>query len=55
MSAKLLEAIQRYYNTVKPVVSSHSKMDKIKVFMTNGRLMQVESIQNAPPEHSAIL
>ena len=30
--------------TVKPVLSSHSKIDKPKVLMTNGSLMKVESI-----------
>ena len=31
-------------NTVKPVLSSHSKIDKTKILMTNGSLMKVESI-----------
>ena len=31
-------------NTVKPVLSGHSKKDKIKVFKTNGSLRKVESI-----------
>ena len=30
-------------STVKPVLSSHSKMDKTKVFKTKGSLMKVES------------
>ena len=30
--------------TVKPVLSSHSKIDKTKVLKTNGSLMKVESI-----------
>ena len=30
--------------TVKPVLSGHSKKDKTKILMTNGRLMKVESI-----------
>ena len=43
-------------NTVKPVLDSHSKIDKTKVLKTNGRLMKVESIsQSALLEHSAIL
>ena len=29
--------------TVKPVLSDHSKIDEIKVLMTNGSLMKVES------------
>ena len=32
------------YSTVKPVLSSHSKIDKTKILMTNGSLMKVESI-----------
>ena len=31
-------------NTVKPVLSSHSKIDKTKTLMTNGSLMKVKSI-----------
>ena len=34
--------------TVKPVSSSHSKIDKIKILMTNGSLMKVESIAECP-------
>ena len=30
--------------TVKPVLSGHSKIDKTKILMINGSLMQVESI-----------
>ena len=30
--------------TVKPVLSGHSKIDKTKILMTDGRLMKVESI-----------
>ena len=30
--------------TVKPVLSSHSKIDKQRYKMTNGSLMKVESI-----------
>ena len=48
-----------YYNevcyTVKPVLSGHSKTDKIKVLKTNGSLMKVKVLQNALLEHSAIL
>ena len=32
------------YNTVKPVLSGHSKIEKTKVLKTNGSLMKVESI-----------
>ena len=31
-------------NTVKPVLSGHSKIDKTKVLKKNGRLVKVESI-----------
>ena len=30
--------------TVKPVLSGHSKIDKTKVFKTNGSLMKVNTI-----------
>ena len=33
-----------FANTVKPVLSGHSKIDKMKFLMTNGSLMKVESI-----------
>ena len=32
------------FNTVEPVLSGHSKIDKTKILMTNGSLMKVESI-----------
>ena len=35
--------------TVKPVLSGHSKIDKTKILMTNGSLMQVESIAESSP------
>ena len=35
-------------NTVKPVLSGHSKIDKTKILMTNGSLMKVESIECFP-------
>ena len=31
-------------NTVKPVLSGHSKLDKTKVLKTNGSLMKVKGI-----------
>ena len=31
-------------DTVKPVLNRHSKVDKTKILMTNGSLMQVESV-----------
>ena len=33
-----------FSNTVKPVLSGHSKIDKTKALKTNGSLMKVESI-----------
>ena len=33
-----------FFYTVKPVLSSHSKIDKTKVLKTNGSLMKVKSI-----------
>ena len=38
-----------FLHTVKPVLSSHSKIDKTKVLMANGRLMKVESIAECSP------
>ena len=35
-------------NTVKPVLSSHSKMDETKVLKTNCRLVKVESVAEFP-------
>ena len=40
--------------TVKPVLSGHSKKDKIKVLKPCGSLMQVESIAECL-EHSSLL
>ena len=40
---------------IKPVLSGHSKIDKIKVLKTNGSLMTSKVLQNALLEHSAIL
>ena len=34
--------------TVKPVLSSHSKIDKTRILFTNGSLMKVKVLQNAP-------
>ena len=42
-------------STVKPVLSSHSKIDKTKALKTNSSLMKVKVLLNAPLEHSAIL
>ena len=36
-------------NTVNPVLSGASKIDKTKVFMANGSLMKVESIAECSP------
>ena len=42
-------------NTVKPVKNCHSNIDKLKIVMTNGSLMKVESIAECSKgrEHSA--
>ena len=37
------------FNTVKPVLSSHSKIGKTKVLKTGGSLMQVLSIAECSP------
>ena len=37
------------YNSEKPVLRGHSKIDKIKVLMENGSLMKVESIAECSP------
>ena len=34
--------------TVKPVLSGHSKKDETKILMTDGSLMKVKVLQNAP-------
>ena len=36
-------------DTVKPVLSGHSRIDKTKIFMTNGSLMKVQSIAECSP------
>ena len=36
-------------NTVKPVLSGHSKIDKTQISMTTGSLMTVESIAECYP------
>ena len=43
------------YSTVKPVLSSHSKIDITKILMTNGSLMKVKSIAECSTWHYAIL
>ena len=35
--------------TVKPVLNGHSKIDKVEILMTNGSLIQVESIVECSP------
>ena len=46
MSASLTDAVSGRVKriTVKPVLSSQSKLDKTKILMTNGSLIKVESI-----------
>ena len=36
------------HNTTKPVQNGHSCIDKTKILMTNGSLMKVKSIADAP-------
>ena len=36
--------LPKFACTVKPVLSSHSKIDKTKILMTNDSLMKAESI-----------
>ena len=47
-SAKFQKSTDLAMYTVKPVLSGHSKIDKTKILMTNGSLMKVEVLQNAP-------
>ena len=42
-SENILE-LHGLHDTVKPVLSSHSKIDKAKTLMTKGSLMKVKSI-----------
>ena len=35
--------------SVKPVLSGHSKIDKIKILITNGSVMKVKSIAECSP------
>ena len=43
-SGQILLSFLIQSGTVEPVKNGHSKIDETKVFMTNGRLMKVESI-----------
>ena len=36
-------------SSVKPMLNGHSKIDKTKIFMTNGNLMKVESMAECSP------
>ena len=47
VSSKPIEGISFKPCTVKPVLSGHLKIDKIKVLMENGCLMKVKSIPGA--------
>ena len=44
-----LVSSSKFYSTVKPVLSSHSKIDKTKVLKINCCLMKVESIAECSP------
>ena len=39
----------RQGKTVKPILSSHSKIDKTKILLTNGSLMKAHSIAECSP------
>ena len=39
-----MERVTNHSNTVKPVLSVHSKIEKTKILTTIGSLMKVESI-----------
>ena len=52
LSLILVFALRTLTCIVKPVLNGHSKIDKTKIFMTNGSLMQVESI--AECSHGAV-
>ena len=39
---------RKVHDTVKPVLSDHSKIDKTKVFMADGSLMEAENIAECP-------
>ena len=41
--------IHVYFNTVIPVLSGHSKIDKTNILMSNGSLMKVKSIAECSP------
>ena len=49
MCLKYIWATTRDFNTVKPVLSGHLKIDKTEVLMDNGSLMEVESIAKCSP------
>ena len=48
-SLRLIQTLISTLYTVKPVLSSHSKIDKTKTLMTNGSLMKVKSIAEFSP------
>ena len=45
-----LQYCNNYFKIIysKPVYNNHSKIDKTKILMTNGSLLKVESIADAP-------
>ena len=42
--SEVLKIVCAILSTVKPVLSGHSKIEKTKILMTTGSLMNVESI-----------
>ena len=55
VSTDHLWQLEEFGNTVQPVLSGLSKIDKTKILMTNGSFMKIESIAECSLEHSAIL
>ena len=41
--------IERTYNSVKPVLSGHSNIEKTRTLMTNDSLIKVDSIAECSP------
>ena len=46
---QITHLLTEFADTVKPVLSGHSKIDKTKILMTYGSLMKVESIAECSP------
>ena len=55
LKSQIFLSVVQDTNTVKPVLSGHSKRTQKLVFNTDYRLMQVKSIAECSKEHSTIL